>query len=83
MSSYPYRQIIKASDRATMLNLMIGCNGYTLCSGVICEDLNGELYQTVPLETKEKMTIGYIKKRQIPLSEIGEVYVQELGKFGE
>ncbi|MBS7338161.1 MAG: LysR family transcriptional regulator [Thermoguttaceae bacterium] len=83
MSSYPYRQIIKASDRATMLNLMIGCNGYTLCSGVICEDLNGDLYQTVPLETKEKMTIGYIKKKQIPLSEIGEVYVQELGKFGE
>lgn len=61
-----------------MQNLMIGCNGYTVGSGVICEDLNGEMYQFVLLETQEKMTIGYIKKKQIPLSEIGKVYVEEL-----
>ena len=30
-----------ANDRATMLNLMVGLNGYTLCSGIICEELNG------------------------------------------
>lgn len=36
-STYDYKKIIKAYDRATLLNLMIGMNGYTLCSGIICE----------------------------------------------
>ena len=40
-STYEYRRLIKANDRATLLNLMIGLNAYTLCSGIICEDLNG------------------------------------------
>ena len=81
MSSYPYRQIIKASDRGTMLNLMVGLNGYTLCSGVICEELNGDLYRTTPLATDERMTIGYIRKKQAPLSAMAADYVQALKKF--
>ena len=81
MSSYPYRQIIKATDRGTMLNLMVGLNGYTLCCGVICEELNGELYCAVPLATDETMTIGCIKKKQAPLSPIASDYIQELKKY--
>ena len=34
-STYEYRRLIKANDRATLLNLMIGLNAYTLCSGII------------------------------------------------
>ena len=41
LSTYDYKKQIKVSDRATMLNLMVGINGYTLCSGISCEDLNG------------------------------------------
>ena len=78
LSTYPYRQVIKVSDRATMLNMMVGLNGYTLCSGIICEELNGAYYKAVPLETEEKMTIGYIKKKQVPLSPIAERYIEEL-----
>ena len=37
-STYEYRRLIKANDRATLLNLMRGLNAYTLCSGIICED---------------------------------------------
>ena len=48
-STYEYRRLIKANDRATLLNLMIGLNAYTLCSGIICEDLNGNDYKAVPL----------------------------------
>ncbi|NLU52589.1 MAG: LysR family transcriptional regulator, partial [Clostridiaceae bacterium] len=40
-STNEYLRTIKANDRATMLNLMVGLNGYTLCSGIICEELNG------------------------------------------
>ena len=44
LSTYEYKQLIRANDRATMLNLMKGLNGYTLCSGIICEELNGGDY---------------------------------------
>lgn len=82
-STYIYRRMIKADDRATMLNLMTGMNGYTLCSGIICEDLNGGGYIAIPLETEEKMTIGYLKRKGMPLSRLGEKYVSILGRYGE
>lgn len=81
LSTYDYKQIIKCDDRATFLNLMVGLNGYTLCSGIICQELNGDEYTAVRLDTEETMTIGYIKKKKIPLSDIGARYVAELQKY--
>lgn len=81
LSTYDYRQIIKANDRATLLNLMVGLNGYTLCSGIICEELNGDEYAAVPLNTEETMTIGYIKHKKMPLSKLGLKYIEELQKY--
>ena len=49
-STYDYKRLIKANDRATLLNLMIGLNAYTLCSGIICEELNGSDYMAIPLK---------------------------------
>ena len=77
-STYEYRRLIKANDRATLLNLMIGLNAYTLCSGIICEDLNGNDYKAVPLKETEKMRIGYIKRKGAKVSHIGELYIEEL-----
>lgn len=81
MSTLPYKQIIKADDRATMLNLMTGLNGYTLCSGIICQDLNGGIYTSVLLDTEDTMTIGYIKRKNMPLSLIGQSYINILKKY--
>lgn len=81
LATRDYDQIIKADDRATMLNLMVGLNAYTLCSGIICEDLNGEYYRAVPLDTDDRMTIGYIKKKRMPLSTLAEEYIGELQSF--
>lgn len=81
LSTYEYKRTIKANDRATMLNLMKGLNGYTLCSGIISEDLNGNDYCAVPLKTEEKMTIGYIKKKGIPLSPIAKEYLSLLSAY--
>lgn len=83
LSTYDYKQIIKADDRATLLNLMVGLNGYTLCSGIICSDLNGDEYAAVPLNTEETMTIGYIKHKRMPLSRLGEKYIEEVLKYKE
>ena len=81
LSTYDYKQIIKASDRATLLNLMIGLTGYTLCSGLICQELNGDEYAAIPLDTEEIMTIGYIKKKNMPLSVLGEKYINRLKEY--
>lgn len=80
-STYDYKKIIKVDDRATVLNLMKGLNGYTLCSGIISEDLNGTEYVAIPILESEKMRIGYIKRKETKLSQLGEIYINELKKY--
>lgn len=86
LSTSEYPRTIKATDRATMLNLMIGLNGYTLCSGIICEELNGSDFIAVPFEAGEdavgsRMEIGYIIKKNMILSSMGQLYIQEMEKY--
>lgn len=82
-STYDYQRLIKANDRATLLNLMVGINAYTLCSGIVCEELNGSDYIAIPLKETEKMRIGYVKRKGVKISHIGEIYVEELMKYRE
>ena len=70
LSTYHYKKMIKACDRATMLNLMVGINAYTLCSGIICEELNGSDYCAIPLDIDINMNIGYITRTHGLLSDI-------------
>ena len=84
MNEYP--RMIKAADRSTMLNLMVGLYGYTLCSGIICEELNGSDFIAVPFRSdddnpNQTMEIGYILKKNVPISNIGEIYIKELTKY--
>ena len=86
LSTHEYPRTIKANDRATMLNLMIGLNGYTLCSGIICEELNGSDYTAIPFEVEEgmvgsRMEIGYIRKKDTIPSQMAELYVKELKSY--
>ncbi|MBQ3664436.1 MAG: LysR family transcriptional regulator [Clostridia bacterium] len=88
LSTNEYPRTIKCSDRATMLNMMIGVLGYTLCSGIICEELNGSDYRAVPYQEDEEnpnsvMDIGYITRKNSVLSSAGEKYVQELKRYLE
>ncbi len=86
LSTNEYPRTIKCSDRATMLNMMIGVLGYTLCSGIICEELNGSDYRAVPYQEDEEnpnsvMDIGYITRKNSVLSNAGEKYIQELKRY--
>jgi len=83
LSANVYKKIIKANDRATLLNLMVGLNAYTLCSGIICEELNGNDYKAIPLDSDEVMSIGYITRKNTTMSQLGHKYVDELIKFKE
>ena len=69
-----------------MLNLMVGLNGYTLCSGIICEELNGDDFIAVPFEDDEEnpnsvMEIGYIVRKNTILSQMGERYLEKLKAY--
>lgn len=81
LSTYGYKRLIKACDRATLLNLMVGLNAYTLCCGIICESLNGDDYCAVKLKSDERMTIGYLKRKGVALSALGQKYLEEIEKF--
>lgn len=81
LSTYDYKQFIKANDRATMHNLMVGLNGYTLCSGILCEKLNGSEFCAVKLKSDEKMTIGYLVRKGVAISPLGKKYLEEIAKF--
>ena len=86
LSDNDYVRTVKVSDRASMLNLMVGLNGYTLCSGIICEELNGSDYVAVPFEADDEnsgsvMEIGYIIKKNMTLSQMGELYIAEMEKY--
>lgn len=83
LSTYEYKRLIKANDRATLLNLMVGLNGFTLCSGIICEELNGSEYCAVKLKSDDVMEIGYLKRLGMSLSPLGKKYLEEIGRFRE
>ena len=86
LSTNEYPRLIKCCDRATVLNLMVGLNGYTLCSGIICEELNGEDYTAVPYRGGEDgpeqgMEIGYLTRKNSVLSPAGERYIAEIKRY--
>ena len=88
LSTLDYPRTIKATDRATMLNLLVGVNGYMLCSGIICEELNGSDYVAIPFLGDDEhpnsvMEIGYVTKKNMALSKMGKLYIQELQKYLE
>ena len=81
LSAYEYKRVIKANDRATLLNLMVGLNGYTMCSGILCEELNGSDYCAVKLQSDEVMSIGYLIRKGVAISPLGQKYLEELEKY--
>lgn len=77
-----YKSII-VTDRATLFNLLIGLDGYTISSGILSSDLNGTEIVSIPLESDEIMEIGYVKQIDRPLSTVSERYLELLLKYIE
>ena len=69
---------IRVCDRATLFNLLIGLDGYTICSGVINETLNGRNIIAIPLLVDDYMEIGYITQKQIVPSRFALRYIEAL-----
>lgn len=78
LSTLDRNKNIKVRDRATLFNLAIGLNGYTVSSGVISKELNGENIIARPLKVDEYMCIGTIVQKNMSLSRYGKAYMEFL-----
>ena len=74
------KQIV-VTDRATLFNLLIGLDGYTISSGILSSDLNGDDIVAVPLESDEEMEVGYLHLAGRPLSAVAGRYVEQLRAY--
>ncbi|WP_033164654.1 LysR family transcriptional regulator [Clostridium sp. KNHs205] len=80
LSTIDRNKNIKVRDRATLFNLAIGLNGYTVSTGVISRELNGENIIARPLLVEEYMRVGTIKQKNMPHSRYGKAYMEALKK---
>ena len=80
-SPFERKKNIRVRDRATLFNLLIGLNGYTVCSGVIDEKLNGKDIIAVPLAQESNMRIGYISHGKGMISRVGNSYLEALNQY--
>lgn len=72
---------IVVTDRATLFNLLIGLDGYTISSGILSSDLNGDEIVSIPLESSERMEIGYLYEACHPISSISMRYITLLQDY--
>lgn len=72
---------IRVRDRATLFNLLIGLNGYTVCSGVLDEGLNGKDIIAVPLAEEGNMCIGFVTHKKSHPSRLGRAYIEALKRY--
>lgn len=77
LSTLSSKREIRVSDRATIFNLMIGLNGYTISTGIISDDLDPEIV-AIPLDVDESIEIGWISHSGIPLTEQAQGYLAEV-----
>lgn len=78
LSTLNRKMHIKVSDRATIFNLMVGLNGYTISSGIISSELNDDKIIAIPLEVDDMMTLGYLMPQQVEPSPITRQYLDLL-----
>ena len=85
-SEHIYAKTIKVTDRATMMNLLEGLDGYTLCSSIFNERLSNDQFLVIPFKESADspntiMEIGYITKKNAALSRMGEQFIKEIERY--
>lgn len=78
MAQIPHPKSIVVSDRATLFNLMIGLDGYTIATGILNSNLNGDHIVSIPLDVDDHIDIVYLTHEKANLSKMGEKFVDYL-----
>ena len=79
-SQIPHKKSIVVSDRATLFNLLIGLDGYTIATGILNSNLNGDNIVSIPLDVEDMIDIVYIRQEKANLSKMGERFIDYLLK---
>lgn len=79
-SQIPHKKSIVVSDRATLFNLLIGLDGYTIATGILNSNLNGDNIVSIPLDVEDMIDIVYIRHEKANLSKMGERFIDYLLK---
>lgn len=74
-STIPSPKSIQVSDRATLFNLLIGLDGYTISTGILSEDLDSSEIVQVPLEVEDKIKVGWVVNKKVELSRMAKIYL--------
>ncbi|MCR5702549.1 MAG: LysR family transcriptional regulator [Lachnospiraceae bacterium] len=84
LENYDYQKLIKSNDRATTAEIMAALNGYSIGTGIMTDSIAlKEGVTAIKLKEEDPLTIGYILRKNHKLSDIGELYVEELKKYKE
>ncbi|HRK75795.1 MAG TPA: LysR family transcriptional regulator, partial [Streptococcus parasuis] len=78
LSQEHHKKSIVVSDRATLFNLLIGLDGYTIATGILNSNLNGDNIVSIPLEYDDEIELVYIKHEKAVLSDMGEKFIEFL-----
>lgn len=78
LSTLEHKKKITVSDRATLFNLLIGLNGFTISTGIIDVELNGSDIIAVPLDVNETIQVGFITHKNTTLNKLGKIYIEAL-----
>jgi len=81
LSTRSVKKSIKVSDRAALVNFIIGLDAYTISTGVFPRHLHGEDIIAVPLNVNERITVCVLKHKDMTLTRLGEIYWEALRKI--
>jgi len=77
----PAKKHIRINDRATLMNLLLSTNSYTIGTGVMTSDLNKGSVVSVRLASVETYSVVRIHRADVGLSEDAEQFVKVLGEI--
>ena len=78
LSQEHHKKSIVVSDRATLFNLLIGLDGYTIATGILNSNLNGDNILSIPLDYDDTIELIYIQHEKTNLSKMGQKFINYL-----
>ena len=77
MPSLDRKKNIRVRDRATMTNLVLGLNGFTVSSGAHGKSYNSDII-SIPLKMDDSIRVGIVRRDGVTLSAAGASFVKAL-----
>lgn len=74
---------IVVSDRATLMNVLLKTDAYTVGTGMMPSALNEGKIISVPLESNDRYSVGYITRDDRRSTPLVEKFISAIWKFGD